>query len=232
MTPEEEEWFQHPGRYRIAMEGRWDLEDLFQVPHLFEQCYSFIYCFDELARPISAERIAMALRAYPWRGGYSYVNVYAVLRNQVEWRDRPRVRAVQYASPGWLDLALNPSVAFGVAKSVLSLAIAGAGAVKGYAAAHKAIVNIKVERKRANIEFLKLTSEERKLLLERSESEGKLMSFNGVGPLNEQTGNPVVTLKLLLAHHRRIKALGKYVEDGKIVLPAQNGTDDEEGAKK
>src|SRR6267142_1463537 len=115
MKPEEETWFENPGGYRILMEGRWDLVDLSGVPHYFEQCYSFIYCFDAEVRPISSERISVALRGYPWRGGYSYINIYTVLRTQIAWRDKPRLREVRYASPGWLDLALNPDVAIQVA---------------------------------------------------------------------------------------------------------------------
>jgi hypothetical protein len=50
-------------------DGRWDLADLYALPHAFEQCYSFIYCFDADVAPVSSERIAYALQGYPWGGG-------------------------------------------------------------------------------------------------------------------------------------------------------------------
>ena len=52
MTPEEQLWYGTPGRYRVHMDGRWELEDLYLMPHAFEQCYSFIYCFDTDVTPL------------------------------------------------------------------------------------------------------------------------------------------------------------------------------------
>ena len=59
------------------------------MPHALEQCYSFVYCLDTEVTPLRPERITAALTGFPWRGGFSYLNVYSVLKGEVLWADRP-----------------------------------------------------------------------------------------------------------------------------------------------
>jgi hypothetical protein len=51
------------------------------------------------------------------------------------------------------------------------------------------------------------------------ESHAKFLGFKSVKSLNAQTGNSEVTLRLLLAHHRRLRDIAKFVEEGKVSLP-------------
>lgn len=221
MSPDEDRWFEQPGRYRILMDGRWELTDLAELPHAFEQCYSFIYCFDTEVGPLTPEWVAYVLHGYPWRGGFSYINFYSVLRNQVIWRDRPRVNAIKYASPGWMELVLNPDVAIQVAKAVAAIAASSAAAAKSYAIASKALRGIKVEREKAKLANLKLTADQDAAIMQLCEQHAKFLGFKSVRSLNEQTGNSEVTLRLLLAHHRRLRILAKFDEDGKAALPEE-----------
>jgi hypothetical protein len=50
----------------------------------------------------------------------------------------------------------------------------------------------------------------------------KFLGFKNLKELHSQTGNPEVTLKLLLAHYRRMSTLVDYANDGKITLPLDN----------
>jgi len=219
VTPEEEKWFDNPDRYRVQMEGRWDLGDLYEFPHAFEQCYSFIYCFDAEVRPINAQNIVLALRALPWKGGYSYINIYSALRREINWRDRPRVSEIKYASPGWIELALNLGVAIEVAKAVAAISVSSAVAVKSYTAASKYLSDLKTAREKAKLSDLKLTVEQDAALMKLCETHAKFLGFKNVKALNEQTGNSEITLRLLLAHHRRLRDLAKFAEEEKAILP-------------
>ena len=84
--------------YRILMNERWVLEDLYSFPHAYSQSQSFIYCFDTELDPSDARRIDYALEEYPWQGGYSYVNLYKVLHYQVPTPHRPTIVSIQYSS--------------------------------------------------------------------------------------------------------------------------------------
>src|SRR5205807_4246480 len=98
----QEESRTEPDNYRVILGGKWDLYDLHEFPYALSQCYAFIYCLDSKAEISTRKRIDSAFRSYPWHGGYSYVNIYTVLQNQVPLLDRPKVKSISYASPGWL----------------------------------------------------------------------------------------------------------------------------------
>ncbi|MBK1736159.1 hypothetical protein CKO15_12930 [Halorhodospira abdelmalekii] len=201
------------------MDERWELEDLYGFPHAYSQSHAFIYCFDSGLDPRNAKRIDTALEGYPWRGGYSYVNIYTVLHHQIPVPHRPQIAAIQYASPGWIDILLNPDVALQVAKSVGILLGAGVAAVEAIKRIDKARLEMAYQRRKKRGEFAALSAAEAKALNEMSEEVAKHLGFGGLASLNERTKNPEVTLKLLLAHYRRLRVLGEYVESGKIALP-------------
>jgi hypothetical protein len=207
--------------YRVFMDGRWRLEDLYTFPHTFSQCYSFIYCLDSKLEPRDRERIDEAFAGYPWKGGYSYVNIYTVLHYQVPQHFRPVLKAISYASPGWLDILLNPDVAIQVAKSVGILASSGLAAVKAYSAATKYIAQIPVERKRARLEKMRLSQAEQRAFFAICDDLARFLGFKNVKQLHERTGDPEVTSKLLLAHYRRIDRLLEFSKDGKARLPEE-----------
>ena len=47
----------------------------------------------------------------------------------------------------------------------------------------------------------------------------KHLGFGSVSQLNKRTKNPEVSLKILLAHYRRLQILGDFVKNGKAELP-------------
>lgn len=205
--------------YRVLLDGKWQLEDLYEFPHAFSQCYAFTYCLDSELNPRDRDRINNALVGYPWRGGFSYVNIYTVFQNQVPVKDRPSVKSISYASPGWLDIFLNPDVAIHVAKSVGILAGSAVAAAKAYATAMKYLAQVAVDRKRAQLQEMQLTQAQHKTFLSMCEDMAKFLGFKNVKELHQHTGNPEVSLKLLAAHYRRTNQLVEFVKEGKVSLP-------------
>lgn len=223
-TTEPENPFEHTKQtYRVLLDGDWDLGDLYEFPHAFNQCYAFTYCLDSELDIYDQQRIDGAFAVYPWRGGYSYVNIYFVLQNQVPWRYRPTIKSIQKASPGWLDLFLNADVAIQIAKSVTALSGAGVVAVKSYASIKKTLSQISVERERAKLQTFQISAQQQKTLMGMCEDLAKHLGFKSVKELHQRTGDPEVSLKLLSAHYRRTKVLLEYVEEGKAALPERTG---------
>lgn len=205
--------------YRVLLDGRWKLEDLYEFPHAFSQCYAFIYCLDSELLPRDRDRINDAFVGYPWRGGYSYVNIYIVLQNQVPVVHRPEIKSISYASPGWLDIFLNADVAIQVAKSVGILAGSAVAAVKAYASSMKMLSQVAVDRKKAKLQEMQLTQAQHKTFMAMCEDMAKFLGFKNVKELHARTGNPEVSLKLLAAHYRRTSQLVEFVREGKVELP-------------
>lgn len=210
---------QNPVAYRVLLDGRWKLVDLYEFPHAFAQCYAFIYCLDSKLEPRDAERIETAFVGYPWRGGYSYVNVYTVLQNQVPVADRPQIKSISYASPGWLDIVLNVDVAIQVAKSVGILAGSAVSAATAYAKVMKTLASVSVERKKAELQEMTLTQAQHKTFMGMCDDMATFLGFKNIKELHQKTGSPEVSLKLLAAHYRRINDLVEFVKEGKASLP-------------
>ncbi len=210
------------------MDERWDLEDLHLFPHAFGQTYSFIYCFDTHLEPRKAERIDVALQDYPWRGGYSYVNIYAVLQNQVPPADRPKIKAIHYASPGWMDLLLNPEVALRIAKTVGIILGSLVATVETFKRIDKLRLEIIRERRAKNVELTKLGADQIKALNRLCDEAAKILGFGSLDRLNKRTKDPAITLNLLMAHWRRLKQIVTYVQKGKVHLPESSDQKDSE----
>lgn len=205
--------------YRVLMDERWELDDLYEFPHTYSQAHSFIYCLDFDENEDNAKRIDFSLVNYPWQGGYSYTNIYTVFRNRIHPDDRPKVASIQYASPGWIDLIMNPDVALQVAKSLGIYLGLGVTAVEAYKRIDKARLEIARNRRKQQMEFFAFTAQEAKYLNQMSEELAKNLGFNNLESLQRRTKNPEVTLKLLLAHNRRMQKLAEYVVEGKVTLP-------------
>ncbi|QNN69346.1 hypothetical protein [Thermomonas carbonis] len=207
------------GIYRVEMDGRWNLKDLYEFPHAYLQVYAFIYAFDTDLPTRDEERINHALESYPWAGGYSIVNMYSVLQSQVSPRFKPVVKEIRYASPGWIDLLLNVHPAVQIAGAVTAIATSTAGAVKAYAAIQDCLYKISARARKARIEKIQLTRQEVKELEGLNKDLADSMNFNRLSELQDRTGSVHVTSKLLSAQYRRLKKLAEFVTSGKARLP-------------
>jgi hypothetical protein len=207
------------GIYRIGMDGRWDLKDLYEFPHAFLQVYAFIYAFDTDLEPRDADRINYALENYPWGGGYSIVNIYIVLQNQIDVRLRPRIEEIRYASPGWIDIFAHLHPAVKVAGAVAAIAGSALTTTKAYSAIQDFLYNIRARAAKARIERIQLTRQEIKELHGLNQDLASLIGFEKLEALNARTDNVEVSAKLLSAQFRRLRTLAEFVSKGKAKLP-------------
>jgi hypothetical protein len=236
ITFDEEDRFEHTKDfYRIILtKEEWGIEDLYDFPHVFNQCYSFIYCLDTERPPEEQQLIDYAFQNYPWRGGYSYVNIYAVMANAVPWRYRPTIKSIAKSSPGHLDLYLIKEVAQAIAICVGTLSGVSITAAKTYTTVKKILAQIEANKKFARAQQIAAEAETVKQLTVLSSQMAKYLGFKSLAALHERTGDPVVTMKLIAAHYRRLKQLADFVEEGKAVLPVipiedRSQNDDEVG---
>jgi hypothetical protein len=211
--------------YRVLLDREWKLVDLYEFPHAYAQNYAFIYCLDSKLSPRNRARINRALEGYPWKGGYSYVNIYTVLQNQVPARERPRIKSISKSSPGWLDLFLNVDVALQVAQAVASLSGASVAAAWAYKSITKVLADINLDRKRGVLQEMQITQAQAKVITSMCVEMAAFLGFKNLKELHQYTGNSEVTLKLMLAHYRRISTLVEYVHEGKAALPFDSHVD-------
>jgi len=99
-----------PAEFDLSIDGNWYLQDLFQVPKLFTQLYSFMYTLQYLGKPAVQENAQRIFTTYPWRGGFSSVNFYRDLNAVIPSLHEPKVNSINYASPGKIELELLTGV--------------------------------------------------------------------------------------------------------------------------
>jgi|SRR5689334_24708706 len=109
-------------KYRINIDGDWELADLYIFPRAFEQAYYLFYSLLPGHDEWDVERIEHAYSSFPWQGGYSAVNFYNQLRYIVPQRHRPELIAFNYSSPGFMELGLTLAVVITIGKVVKSVA--------------------------------------------------------------------------------------------------------------
>lgn len=210
---------QKPYRVELPDSPEWSLHDLYSFPHTYEQCYAFIYCLDTELPARDRNAIDYALKNYPWKGGYSYVNIYSILQRQIPPRHRPKIYSFHKASPGWIDLILNHDVAIEIAKSVAALSGAATAAAAAYKKTYTLLQSIKAEREKSRLQVTQLNQQQLKAVRACYEELAKTMGYKSLAELHDRTGDPEVSLKLLSAHYRRMRTLQEYQEKGKIFLP-------------
>jgi hypothetical protein len=205
--------------YTITIGGSWSLKDFYELPHTFAQVYAFHCAFllmDEVDDP---ERLWYVFGSFPWRGGYSAVNFYNSLNSQVPRDFRPKVKSIQYASPGWIELSLLVPAAVAVSK-VVDMFVRSASGLNGlYTEIYKGMHERNLMRIEAKRQEIDLSEKQIEFAVKMSKLLAEGLGFNRIEELNERTGHPVATLKMLLSYFRRVRKLAEYATTGKAEFP-------------
>jgi hypothetical protein len=209
----------HQATYTITIGSSWSLKDFYELPHTFAQVYAFHCAFllmDEVDDP---ERLWYVFGSFPWRGGYSAVNFYNSLNSQVPREFRPKVKSIQYASPGWIELSLLLPAAVAVSKVVDKFVRSASGLNGLYTEIYKGMHERKLMRIEAKRQEMDLTQRQIEFAVKMSKLLAEGLGFGRIEELNERTGHPVATLKMLLSYFRRVRKLAEYATTGKAEFP-------------
>ena len=98
------------------------------------------------------DRTLHAFRAFPWTGGWSAVDFYDSLRATAPKDHRPHIVAIEYASPGYIELAVVVTVALNIRRIVDHVCSSIERANATYSKLYKAAMDrklLKVDARRA-----------------------------------------------------------------------------------
>ncbi|MBU1369476.1 MAG: hypothetical protein KKE62_03470 [Proteobacteria bacterium] len=204
--------------YRINIGSKWKLEDLYEFPYAYYQVYAFYYCFLPDQNMAHKEHLLKIFKNYKDESQYRYINIYKKFQLHVPSNRKPDISSIHYASPGWIDLILNPEIAFQISKSIGIFLGLSVTAAKTYSIIYKYLSDINQQRNRNKLDTFRLTRKQNEELIAMSNDIAKFIGFDDVEQIDLYTGNPEVTLKILLAHYRRLKTIGNYINDGKVSL--------------
>jgi hypothetical protein len=204
--------------YKIPMDGRWNLEDLYIFPHTYEQVYFLIYSLLPHDDEEIQEKIKYAYSAFPWQGGYSAVNFYNKLKFTTPKQNRPQVLTIQYASPGWIELSLIIGVAVSVQRIVIAVSASIREANSVYSEIHKGMSERKLLRIKIEKEELALEEQNAEYIQKTVERMVKLLGLKDIEQMHKKSGSPLKTLKILLSLYRRVRTLAEFQKNGKTKL--------------
>lgn len=204
-------------RYRIPIAGEWSLEDLYVYPRTYEQCYFTYLALLSLEDDADQERIDHAFDAFPWQGGYSAVNFYNQLKWSVPRQLRPRVRRIQYASPGFIELSLAVAAALAIARIVHAFCSSARDVNATYTEIYRDLQERKLLKVETEAAIQKLTRDDEQVIQTHLSTLGAVLEVDLI-TLNDKTGSPFKSLKVLLSLFRRMRTLAQYQKSGKTKL--------------
>ena len=212
------------GSYRVGLSGEWTLADLHTFSRTYSQLYMFQYSLkfqDWLTPPAEPEFgdwIRDPYTVNPWVGGWDAVNFYRQLEKRVPPPHHPTLASMHYASPGWIELNLEATVAVAIHIAVYAFITNAMRLNRLYNEIYKGmrereIMKIKVKRQQ-----LKLDKETEEFIDKSNRVLSSELQLEHREQLNRLTENPLTTLRLLLSYHRRNKKLSKYETTGKTKI--------------
>lgn len=203
---------------KLYIDGRWELTDLNVLTRVYIQLYGLLYSLDIAEDYLDAE-IQYIYGKYPWRGGFSAVNFYQNLFSKMPRSYRPTIKAIQYASPGFIETFQLVDVAKDVAQIVGCVSAAILAGNKTYSIIHKGMNERKLMR-------LKLQSEELSLLEKQKDFIHKsVVDISSLMGVKKETlaklyfrneNNELAILKILASLYRRARDLAELQNKRKL----------------
>jgi hypothetical protein len=102
---------QQPSKHTLLIDGNWYLDDFGKFQSVYSQLYAFFYALRNLGRPSISHSLQHSLTAYPWKGGFSAINIFREILDATPEFHQARVHKLQYSSPGTIELELLEDVA-------------------------------------------------------------------------------------------------------------------------
>ena len=169
-----------PRPYILTVDGSWELLELSSFGRQYVEVYSVIYAL-QAVRPVdpTEDQFRWALRAFPWKGGWSSVSFFQSVVAVVPAKLVPRIVRINYASPGEIQLLLAVTAALRLKHIVDSVCSIAERVNAAYDTLHKSaqerkLLTLDVKRRereftRDELKFAANTSEELLILLDMQE---------------------------------------------------------------
>ena len=207
--------------YRIYIEGRWEISDLYVFPHRYAEVYSFLYALGAAGSP-DESAFREAFERYPWQGGYSAVNFYDDLYGSIPREQRLEIKRIEYASPGFIELGAILVIATQVDKILTKVFHTWDKVDRVYDGIHRRYRRRRLARLNARERERKLEEEHVRFAIEACKELSEAMGLEQHEALARLSPDPIARLKILMSFWRRLRELVHFIDEGKVrVEPEQ-----------
>lgn len=205
------------GAYKIEIAGEWEFEDLAVFTAEYQKLYSYYYhLLDD--KEIDDEEIfwGRATGAFNWQGGYSTVNFFKRLRAGVPHEQRPRLKSIQYASPGWLELQAGIEVLERISTLTTILAVKSVLLFECYKRIQKGLSELRLNKISAKERDLEIADRYVDFISPALNEISSALGEPDTNRILELAPNKLAALKIKLTVVRRFKPLIKLEENGQL----------------
>jgi len=199
----------------VNIDGQWEISDLRKFADLVQDCYSFGFALLGAAGGAATKKINSLFHKHPWRGGFSSVNFFKELYNNIPTEDRAGIRKIEYASPGEIEFYMNGDVADSIRELVNGINEDKSPAREAYKKAYGRLQNLGwLSKSDTDITLSVQDIFELTTLLEESCKAFGLEDHTD-HILSLASNDPLSAVKIVLAYFRRLQGLADYVATGK-----------------
>ncbi|RMR56122.1 hypothetical protein ALP83_02506 [Pseudomonas syringae pv. actinidiae] len=199
----------------IDIDGQWEISDLRKFSDSVQDCYSFGFALLGATGKAATKKINSLFHKHPWRGGFSSVNFFKELYNNIPNEDRAGIRKIEYASPGEIKFFMNGDVADSIRELVNAINEEKSESLAAYKTAHGELQNMGLLGKSDSDVNLSIQSVKDLNTLLEDTCEAMGLADSATHILELASGDPLSGIKIVLAYHRRLQALADYVATGK-----------------
>ena len=205
------------GTHKIRIAGEWDIQDLYIFPYRYSQLYSFLYALSTVKNPKDNLFVEASERP-PWEGGFSTVNFYREIYRLIPEEERPQIKRMEYASPGFIEISAVVLIVTQIDR-ILTTAFSSWNKLDAI------YDEIEKRRKKRQKEKFKVKEMERKAKEEDVKFAVKIckelseaLGLENSEQLNKLNSDEIVRLKILLTFYRRLEPLLFFIKEQKLNL--------------
>lgn len=207
--------------YTIKLDKRMFFAELGRIPYLFEQLYAFHYGLAHLAREVVQATFISNVQS--WTSGLRSVQLFHGLMGIIPSFHQPKVRTMQYASPGHIELQLLTEIVGEIysTASHINTESKYRTAKRLYADIYTYMRSESISGfdKDTNYKASSLTTQQTETLRSFVESFVKVLGWtNYQNALDQMGASPLLQLRAILSYFRRLDELNKFIQSGVIKL--------------
>ncbi len=208
-------------RVRYPINGKWDAQDFSKMYGKLGDIYAFLAIVNDLsdrnASPEEIKAITSAINAPTWGGGGSYVGFYLDIAAKAQEVRPLRVAAVQYNSPGFIEVAGQEAVFKEISETVSRFIRNQEDLRTKYGQIHKTLKLEKLLGAHGDRKFSSLDLE--RYVYDRSVAMCEVIGLTGQDAIFRSVERDVIVFaKIILSYYRRIKSFVEFQFEGRITI--------------
>lgn len=214
-TPEKESFLRpamsvNERSFPVFIDADLDKGDLGDIPRAFTQAYEIFYILS------TQQRLDATFRSHPWREGFSSMHFYNEIESLMPEEDRPQLKEVQYASPGFMRFSLHRPTAQSVSNCVSLAGDTHSEISRAFTALGSYIEKNDLNSLRRDS---KDWSKHNAALLSRTKKLLDALHLPRANVLLENAPRLFEAAKIARSIVRRLRTLARYQKQGTIRLP-------------